>query len=264
MDERRDLLAAYDAQLRTEAETRGASTVERLGPLHLAVFPGRGGFVTYRDLGGADAAEVGRLVAAARAWSEERADVLEVEWKTRGHDRAPGLHEHLLEHGFVPDDPETVMVGEARLLVADVPLPPGVEVRRVTDEEEVRAMHRATAEAFGDGPEEAERMAASALRSLRAQDGTELWVAVADGGIVSTGRLEPVQGTAFAGLWGGATLAGWRGRGLYRALVAARARSALEGGSTLVVSDCTEDSRPILERSGLVPVTTTTPYTWRR
>ena len=93
----------------------------------------------------------------------------------------------------------------------------------------------------------------------------ELWVAeTADGEIVSAGRLEPVANTDFAGIWGGATREPWRGRGIYRALTAARARSALARGKTLVHSDSTEYSRPILERSGLVNVSTTTPYLWRR
>ncbi|HEY1105717.1 MAG TPA: GNAT family N-acetyltransferase, partial [Agromyces sp.] len=88
--------------------------------------------------------------------------------------------------------------------------------------------------------------------------------AEADGKVVSAGRLEPVPGTTFAGVWGGATLVEWRGRGIYRALTAARARSALALGKTLMHSDSTEFSRPILERSGLVKVSTTTPYVWRR
>ena len=46
-------------------------------------------------------------------------------------------------------------------------------------------------------------------------------------------------------------------------MTAARARSALGLGKTLINSDSTEFSRPILERSGLVKVSTTTPYTWR-
>ena len=79
---------------------------------------------------------------------------------------------------------------------------------------------------------------------------------------MSSGRLEPVAGTEFAGIWGGATLPEWRGRGIYRALTAARARSALAKGKTLIHSDSTEDSRPILERAGLVKVSTTTPYVW--
>ena len=52
--------------------------------------------------------------------------------------------------------------------------------------------------------------------------------------------------------------------GICRALVAALACSALERGVRYLQSDCTEMSRPILERSGLVRITTTTPFVWRR
>jgi GNAT superfamily N-acetyltransferase len=107
-------------------------------------------------------------------------------------------------------------------------------------------------------------MADALLHRLSLHDGMELWVAEAEGRFVCTGRLEPVYGTDFAGIWGGATRPEWRGRGIYRALTAARARSALAMGKTLVNSDSTEYSRPILERAGLVKVSTTTPYSWRR
>jgi hypothetical protein len=73
-----------------------------------------------------------------------------------------------------------------------------------------------------------------------------------------------VHGTEFAGLWGGATRSEWRRRGIYRALTAARARSALKTGKRLIYSDSSEDSRPILERAGLVALSTTTPYLSRR
>ena len=66
MSERDRLLAAYDDQLRTDAETPGAVAVTRHGPLRLVTFPGRRGFVTYRDLGGADAAGVRDLVGGRR------------------------------------------------------------------------------------------------------------------------------------------------------------------------------------------------------
>lgn len=82
--------------------------------------------------------------------------------------------------------------------------------------------------------------------------------------MVSAGRLEPVVGSDFAGIWGGATLEPWRGRGIYRALTAAQGRSALALGKTLINSDSTEFSRPILERSDLTKVSTTTPYIWKR
>ena len=256
-----DLLAAYDDQLRTDAETPSALSVTALGPLRLVTFPGGRGFVTYRDLGGADADAVRRLVVGA-VEHYRATDVEQVEWKSRGHDHAPGLHEALLGHGFEPQEPESIMIGDAAGLAVDAPLPEGVTLRRVAEEADVRAM-AATADAvFGDpvSPAHADAL----LRRLALDDGTELWVAEAGGVIVSTGRLEPVAGTAFAGLWGGATLPAWRGRGVYRALTAARARSALRRGKTLVHSDSTEHSRPILERSGLVKISTTTPYAWRR
>ena len=256
------LLEAYDDELRTDAETPSATSVTMLGPVRLVTFAGGRGFVTYRDLGGADAAEIRRLVREALAYYEDDPEIERVEWKTRGHDHAPGLHDALVNHGFVPDEPESVMVGEARSLVADVALPDEVVLRRVTEEHDVRAMCAMQDRVFGDPM--SDDTANAILRRLSLDDGMELWVAEADGQIVSAGRLEPVRGSRFAGVWGGATLPEWRGRGIYRALTSVRAKSALALGKSLIHSDSTEFSRPILERSGLVKVTTTTPYLWRR
>jgi hypothetical protein len=256
------LLAAYDEQLRTDAETPNAVSVTRHGPLRLVTFAGGRGFVTYPHLGGADAGAIRRLVPEVLAHYRADPRITRVEWKTRGHDRAPGLHEALLENGFTPGEPESIMIGEARLLAVDVPLPDGVTLRRVTEEADVRAMSAMQDEVFGDPV--SEDMADALLRHLAMDDGMQLWIAEAGGDIVSAGRLEPVRGTTFAGIWGGATRAEWRGRGIYRALTAARARSALAMGKTLITSDSTEFSRPILERSGMVKVSTTTPYHWQR
>jgi hypothetical protein len=262
MNEPARLLAAYDEQLRTDAETPSAVSVDHLGPLRLVTFPGGRGFVTYRDLGGADAATIRRLVPEVLAHYEADPEINRVEWKTRGHDHAPGLGEVLLANGFVPDEPESIMIGDAQALAVDVVLPEGVTLRRVTEESDVRAMCAMQAEVFGDP--ESDETANALLRRLSFDDGMELWVAEAEGRIVSAGRLEPVRGTSFAGIWGGATREELRGRGIYRALTAARARSALTMGKALINSDSTEYSRPILERSGLVKVSTTTPYHWRR
>jgi hypothetical protein len=185
-----------------------------------------------------------------------------VEWKTRGHDQLLGLHEALLTHDFSPDEPESIMIGEAQALAVDVALPDGVTLRQVSDEVGVRAMCAMQDEVFGD-PVSVE-MADAVLARLGRGDGMQLWVAEADGEIISAGRLEPVAGTEFAGVWGGATVTRWRRHGIYRALTAARAGAALELGKRLIHSDSTEYSRPILQRSGLVAVSTTTPYMWRR
>jgi GNAT superfamily N-acetyltransferase len=255
-------LQAYDDQLRTDAETPGAVDVTRLGPLRLVTFAGGRGFITYRDLDGADAPAIQRLVAGALAHFRADAGISRVEWKSRGHDLAPGLHAALLAGGFVPDAPESIMIGPLEALTTHAGAPAGVTVRRVGSEADVRAMSAAVDEAFGDSVDT--RMADALLARLARGDGMELWAAEVDGRFVSGGRLEPVPDTDFVGIWGGATLPAYRGRGIYRALLNARARSALAQGKTLVHSDSTEDSRPILERAGLLRVSTTTPYNWSR
>jgi len=256
------LLRAYDEQLRTDAETPSAISVTRLGQLRLVTFLGGRGFVTYRSLDGADEVGVRELVAGAAAHFRADGGITKVEWKTRGHDHAPGLHDALLEHGFAPEEPESIMIGEATALAAEVPLPDGVTLRQVSEEADVRAMCAMQDEVFGDPP--SDRTANAVLRRQALADGMELWVAEAEGQIVTAGRLEPVPDTEVAGIWGGSTRPQWRGRGIYRALTAARARSALAMGKTLIHSDSTEYSRPILERYGFVKVSTTTPYVWER
>ncbi|WP_425955369.1 GNAT family N-acetyltransferase [Xylanimonas sp. McL0601] len=260
------LLAAYDAQLRSDAETPGALAVEPLGPVRIATFAEGRGFVSYRSLDDdgapADADRVRALVAAVAQHLRDDAAITEAEWKTRAHDDAPGLYEALVQHGFEAEEPESIMIGDAHLLAVDVPLPDGVTLRRITAEADVRAMAAMCDEVFGEP--RSDRHAEDLLRRQAHDPSMEMWVAEAGGEIVSAGRLEPVPGTEFAGIWGGATRPEWRGRGIYRALTAARARSALALGKRYLQSDSTEFSRPILERSGLVKVSETTPYVWRR
>jgi ribosomal protein S18 acetylase RimI-like enzyme len=262
MADPRALLESYDTQLRDVAEVASALRWERHGPLIWATFLGGRGFVTYRSLEGYRGRALDELVTATVAHYSGDADVSAFEWKTRGHDGVPELDEILLAHGFVADDPESVMIGRAQDLAVDVPIPDGVTVRRVTDPNDVRRMVDMQDAVFGHpSPGMVDELL---MRLASGKDDVELWVAEADSQVVCAGRLDPVEGTDFAGIWGGATHPAWRRRGIYRALTAERARSALRRGKTLINSDSTEYSRPILQRSGFVKVTTTTPYEWRR
>lgn len=259
------LLEAYDGQLREQAEVRHAQFTGRHGPLWWARF-GERGFITYRTLGGIEGRELDALIEACVAHFRDRTEVVSFEWKSRGHDAPADLGERLVAHGLVPEEAEAVLVGSAADLAVDVPLPPGVALRRAGEGHPLELdVERATdlqERVFGDpgslDPQELAREIADD------PDHLELWLAEAGDRVVGTGRLDVVRGTRFAGLWGGAVLPQWRGQGIYRALTAARARSALDLGAELLHSDCTPMSRPILERSGLITVTTTTPYRWTR
>lgn len=255
-------LDAYDTQLRTDPEITDALSATRQGPLHLATFDGGHGFITYADLGDVEAHDVEAMVDAALAHFVGQTDVMAVEWKTRGHDRTPGLHDALIVRGFVPEESESIMVGEARLLAQQVRIPEGVTIRQSRTDDDVLAAGEMQGRVFDD-PDWRPR-AESLIDRLRADPSCELWIAVAEGTVISAGRLEPVADTEFAGLWGGSTLPEWRGRGIYRALTAERARSALARGIRYLQSDSTDFSRPILERSGFLKVSTTTPYVWTR
>lgn len=261
MDTTDQLLAAYDEQLRTDAETAGALSVARIGPLHLAVLAHGRGFITYPNPGPART-DLSELVPTALEDFQSAADITRIEWKTRGHDRAPGLHETLVGAGFMPSTPESIMIGDAQSLAIDVNLPAGVALRRVRDERDVRVMAALQDRVFGEPVSNA--TADATLAQLAEADGLELWVAESEGQMIGAGRLEPVAGTSFAGVWGGVVDPGWRGQGTYRALTSQRARSALAMGKTHMYSDSTEYSRPILERSGLIKVSTTTPYLWHQ
>ena len=84
---------------------------------------------------------------------------------------------------------------------------------------------------------------------------------MAAGKVVSAGRVEFSDGTDFASLWGGGTLQSWRGRGIFRSLVAYRADLARARGFRYLQVDATPESRPILKRLGFVELASTTPYT---
>lgn len=150
------------------------------------------------------------------------------------------------------------MIGSAENLALETPLPDGVDLRQVRNAADVDGFCRLQAVVFEI---EAEPMKEHLLVRLAVDEQMELWVAESDGQMISAGRLEPVGDTDFVGIWGGLALQGWRGRGIYRALTAARARSALPRGKTLIHSDSTDYSRPILERYGFTKVSTTTPDT---
>lgn len=255
-------LRLYDEQLRTDAETPGALSVARLGPLRLATYAGGRGSITYPHFSGQEPQALAQLAGPALEHFSAQPQIREVEFKTRGHDRAPGLAERLHALGFIAQPSESIMIGPLQSLFSDGPDPAGLELRCVSTSDEIEEMCRMVDRAFGEPYDPATTQAL--VSRMSRNDGMELWVAWTQGRMVGAGRLEPVAGTEFAGLWGGGVLPAFRGRGVYRALVDARARSAVAKGCKYAHSDSTEYSRPILERRGLLKVSTTTPYLWKR
>lgn len=183
------------------------------------------------------------------------------EWKLYSYDEPRDLGSRLLAAGFTREPDETVMAGEVARLATDVQLPDGVRLERVTGPAGVDLVAEVHEQAFGT---DSTRLREQLLAQLaRDEDTLDVILAMAGDRPVSSARMELYPGTGFAGLWGGGTLAAWRGRGIYRALVAHRARIAAARGVRHLQVDASEESRPILERLGFTTLCTTTPYVYQ-
>lgn len=253
------LLAAYDQHLRAYVPARlpAGVSVEHDGPLTRVIGMAGGGFVTYRDLGGLDGPELDELITRQREIFAARGE--QVEWKLHGHDAPADLSARLRAAGFVPEERETVVVGlVAPLAAADHPAPAGVRLREVTARADLDRIAAMESEVWS---EDRGHLAEGLAQELAADpDGTTVVVAEADDTVICAGWVRYIEGTGFATLWGGSTLPDWRGRGVYKSVVAYRARLARSRGYGYLQVDASDDSRPILQRLGFVAVTTTTPY----
>lgn len=254
------LLRAYDEQLRGIGHAgRPGITIERDGPL-LRVTGQFRGFVTGpRDLG-VRGAELDALIARQRDFFTGRGEA--VEWKTRAHDLPADIPDRLRAAGFVPEARETVLMGLASDMAADPVLPPGAGLSEVIADADMHAIAAMESEVWGeDWSWLADDLIA---RKSSAPDDMRVFVVhdEASGEVVSAAWLVFYPGTEFAGLWGGSTLTAWRGRGIYRALVAVRAQRAVARGARYLQVDASDDSAPILKRLGFRAVTATTPYVW--
>jgi GNAT superfamily N-acetyltransferase len=253
------LLAIYDQQLRarTPAVAPAGVRFEQDGPV-VRSYGGFRGFIDYRDLDGLAGAALDAFIARQRDFYTARGE--SAEWKTRGHDAPPDLPDRLVKAGFVPEEQETVLIGVAAEIAAEAVLPAEVTLRLVSDPadlERVTAMESAVWSVdwswlLDDW--------ASILASE--PDGLEIFAIEAAGEVVCAAWTRYVADTDFAMFWGGSTLPRWRGRGLYRALVAHRASRAAERGIRYLEVDASDDSSPILRRLGFTAVTTTRPYVW--
>ena len=250
-----DLLAAYDDQLRGQAESDSSVETDYDGPLVRVHYRHRG-FIGYRTLEGLSDQQLDGLIDRQIAHFAERGQAFE--WKTRGHDWPSDLPDRLRSRGFEPEPRETVLIGVAAQMAIDPVLPDGVRLRSVRAEDDMRRIAAMESSVWDDDWS----WLADELVGLVADGHTDVLVAEAADEVVSAGWIVYKPGTDFAGIWGGSTLKAWRGQGIYRALVARRAQLAVELGYRFLQVDASDDSRPILERLGFVAVTTTTPYVW--
>ena len=269
------MLAAFDAQIRRRAHGAGAVFEQADGVIRIVAADDGWTGVTCSDLDAAtaDAAIAAQIHRFGRGgW----------EWKHYSYDRPDDLAQRLLSAGFVPEPTEALLVASLADLALSTRPPDGVEIVPVTDGRGVQALVRVHDEVFG-GDHSGLGRALSAELDREATDARDrdpageptvppdrdltpvptrvaAFLAVADGTPIAAGRVELAHGTDFASLWGGGTVAAWRGRGVFRCLVAHRAALAAGAGFRYLQVDASADSQPILRRLGFIELAKTTPF----
>jgi GNAT superfamily N-acetyltransferase len=257
--DRAAVLAAHDEQVRRDLTAPPGYAVEDLGAVVRRTAPaGSGG--SFIEWSAVDEATADAEIARQVAWFRDRGQAFE--WKTYGRDAPGDLGARLVDAGFVAGGPEAFVVGAVPDVVAATDghdVVDGVEIRPAL-RDDLAGMGVLSTAVWGDP---ATGMF-SALLDEREHDpaGLELLLAIEDGVVLCHGWVR-LPRAEFASLWGGTTHPDHRGRGIYRALVRRRALMAAERGHRWLQVDCTDDSRPILERLGMVAIDTTTPYRWR-
>lgn len=245
--------AAFDQQIRRcpQSDPSGGR-IEQTDQIVRSVSDSEGwNGVTWSDLdsGTADdaiAAEIERFGRIGR------------EWKHYSYDRPDDLPARLLAADFVAEPTEALLVAEIADLDLDPKPPAGIELRPVTGADDAAALVAVGNTVFGGDRADIGRQVLAGLE--QSPTTVEAVIAWAGDTPVSAARAEFHAGTDFAGLWGGGTLPAWRGRGVFRSLVAYRAALASAREFRYLQVDALPASRPILERLGFVQLAITRPF----
>jgi len=165
------------------------------------------------------------------------------------------LAELLRERGFAPATPPLELSLTAMALVKPPTSPPdGIEVRLVADFDEYETAYRIVFDVFNVSEEMKARMQAALPELWRHSDFVNRFthLALVEGKPV--GFSFTVVGTIGLVLNGSGVLPEARGRGVYRALVAARWAEAVKREKPALVIQAGSMSGPILERCGFEPI----------
>jgi hypothetical protein len=182
-------------------------------------------------------------------------------WRIFEEDHPADLGTRLEKAGMHFAGTSELMIVDVGDLPLEYDLPSGVELVAANDEEGIARLVQVHEKVFGTDHSQLRR-SLLAQRS-NSPDVSELVVGMYGGRPISSARVEFLPGQEFASLWGGSSLAEWRRRGLYRAMVSYRARLAIRRGYTYLYVTASPLSRPVLEHLGFESFGSVATYEWR-
>lgn len=170
------------------------------------------------------------------------------EWKVYDYDSPPDLKERLAAHGFEIEDKDAIMVLDLEEAPEALFQPVPHAVRRITGPAGIDDVVSVEEAVWNEDFSELGHNLVHTLTHHPQQ--LSVYVAYVGDKSVSAAWIFFTVGSRFGSLWGGSTLPEYRRRGLYTALLAARAQEARDRQVRYLTVDASPMSRPILEKFG--------------
>lgn len=257
----RQILQLYDHEMRRDPPPGQAQIFRHPGLTYVAEPPPSPfrGWVIYTRL---DESTVNAAIQSVIEFYRPSGG--EFEWKTYDHDTPADLKQRLERAGFIPRETEGLLALDLEDLPARLEAPESalsVDVRQVSDLADLNHIVAIENEVWNEP--DSDRLDYLANEMQQFPDRIRFYLAYADGRPVSCAWIRFYPKRSFAELYGGSTLEAYRGRGMYRALVAARTVEARRRGVRFLAVDASPMSRPILERIGFKFLVYTQPFEWK-
>lgn len=183
-------------------------------------------------------------------------------WKVYSHDEPRILLEKLAERGFKQGEEEALMVAPTKDLPETLFRPHSnqITIKELTDESMIDDVFAIETAVWQSTHRSREEMISNLQDSLKRDVGFIAYFKEQPAGF---SRVTCSAGSQFAGLWGGSVIKEYRGRSIYRALLARRIVHAREQLSVRFLRvDALPISRRILEKYGFFKVSTGWAYEW--
>ncbi|UTV29034.1 GNAT family N-acetyltransferase [Photobacterium atrarenae] len=246
-----EVMHAYNQHERKDAKFSGFSKVESPHLVKFISQHGPGSFVSFHCFSADEANErVANEIAAFSRLGQP------FEWKTYSTDHPADLGATLLAHGFTREASESFMVLSLETVEASQPVPDCVV--EVSNIDGIRDAIQVQEQVWGG--DLSHQLSHLIQAKQQTPDDITIYVVYEQSRPVSSAWIVYRDESPFASIWGGSTLAAFRGRGYYSALLHQRINDAKRRGKQFLTIDASDMSRPIVEKHGFQLIATTTPY----
>ena len=181
-------------------------------------------------------------------------------WKVYEHDLLPSMKQKLSSRGFVSDVGDAVMVLDVKNAPASLSQPGSADIRRIDTLEGLKDVIYVLDQVWGgDHTWVNDRLGSH----LQIPGYLSVYGAYVDNLPAAIAWTYFPRGH-FATLFGGSTIAEYRGQGLYTGLLATRLKEISERGYRFAVVEAGAMSKPIVAKHGFQQLTTVYDYEWKR